>query len=102
MAGPFDPHCQIETFRGCASAVDCPAAGDTCITTSRECYPDSNGAVGGSVSATGAASAPVADTSTPTLASLFCVGPVGAAVNSAAGLPGLGRLTLTGTARGLP
>ena len=37
------------------------------------------------------------DVSNPTLAALFCIGPTtSGSVNSAAGLPGLGRLQLTG------
>jgi hypothetical protein len=43
------------------------------------------------------------DSSTPTLASIFCIPPTGeSAVNNAAGLPGAGRLRLQGAARGLP
>jgi len=43
------------------------------------------------------------DVSNPTLASLFCIGPTtSGSVNSAAGLPGLGRLQLPGIAKGLP
>jgi hypothetical protein len=46
---------------------------------------------------------PINDVSHPTLASVFCVGPTGAgAVNNVAGLPGPGRVTLRGTALGLP
>jgi hypothetical protein len=43
------------------------------------------------------------DVSHPTLGTVFCVGPTGApAVNNVAGLPGPGRVTIRGTALGLP
>jgi len=55
------------------------------------------------VNATGVAQAPVHDTSNPTLAALFCIGPTtSGSVNGAAGLPGLGRLELPGIAVGRP
>jgi hypothetical protein len=55
------------------------------------------------VDATGVVSTPSGDQSTPTLASLFCIGPTtSGSVNAAAGLPGLGRLELPGVANGLP
>ena len=54
---------------------------------------------GESVTATGLADPPIAHQSDPTLAALFCIGPTTApAVNSVAGLPGLGRLELPGHA----
>jgi hypothetical protein len=93
-AGPIDPLCRIETFRGCLGDSDCPAAGDSCITQNRPCYLD-NGAVGGSVKAIGMADPPDNNgESDPTFAALFCVGKTNAAVNAAAGLPGLGRIEL--------
>jgi hypothetical protein len=130
-AGPSDFYCGPNaTMIPCTSQADCDAAGlssctggsndgqvctvagdcpggtcdiDTCtVVKTRPCYTD-NGASGASVHATGAADVPVADESDPTLASLFCIGPVASsAVNAAAGLPGLGRLELPGHARGLP
>jgi hypothetical protein len=58
------------------------------------CYLD-NGLVGGSVSAFGMADPPDANgAADPTFAALFCVGKTNAAVNAAAGLPGLGRIEL--------
>jgi hypothetical protein len=67
-----------------------------------ECFTD-NGTVGGLIEAFGAADLPVNDSSTPTLGSVFCIAPTGAsAINAAAGLPGAGRVTLTGEANGLP
>jgi len=106
---PSDQNCSIETFRSCTGDTQCQTAGcadcapgQTCVTKRRECFRD-NGAMGGSTSASGVENTPVNDTSTPTLASLFCIAPTGsAAVNNVAGLPGLGRLKLKGTARGLP
>lgn len=95
----FDFLCDQERFRGCTSDADCPKPGDTCTFVLRPCYVD-NGQVGGTVTATGAASVPVNKISTPTMATLFCIPPTSAsAVNSTAGLPGLGRLTLPGTAK---
>jgi hypothetical protein len=45
----------------------------------------------------------VNDASDLTLAALFCIGPTNAAaVNNAAGLPGLGRFELQGHAQGTP
>jgi hypothetical protein len=58
---------------------------------------------GVTVTATGVADPPVADQSDPTLAAMFCIGPTtSSAVNSAAGIPGLGKIELPGHARGLP
>jgi len=99
--GPFDTFCSPhETFRSCSSAADCPFAGDDCtLGVLRPCFLD-NGAVGGSVSAFGKADPPVNGVSHPTLSALFCIAPTSSgSVNGAAGLPGLGRLTLPATAR---
>ncbi|MBI3767895.1 MAG: hypothetical protein HY271_05285 [Deltaproteobacteria bacterium] len=98
-AGPFERFCAIETFRGCASDTDCTKPGDSCSNGRfRECYTD-NGQLGGTVQVQGVANPPVNNVSSPTLGSLFCVPPTGSSsVNSVAGLPGLGRLTLSGTA----
>jgi hypothetical protein len=103
MTGPTEQFCgPVETFRGCFSNADCGFAGDTCsVSRNRECFD--NGLVGDVVTATGVVDAPTNDQSDPTLAALFCVGPTTApAVNSAAGLPGLGRLELPGHAKGAP
>jgi hypothetical protein len=84
----------LETFRGCGSDSDCHAPGDTCQAVLRPCYLD-NGVVGGSVSAIGMADPPTNGTSHPTFAALFCVPPVASvSIDTAAGLPGLGRLQL--------
>jgi hypothetical protein len=84
------------------SNADCGFAGDTCsIARNRECFD--NGVAGDVVTASGVQSSPLHDESDPTLAALFCIGPTTApAVNSAAGLPGLGRLELPGHAKGAP
>jgi hypothetical protein len=102
-SGPTEQFCgPTETFRGCVSNADCGFTGDTCsVARNRECFD--NGLPGDVVTATGVVDAPTNDQSNPTLAALFCVGPTTApAVNSAAGLPGLGRLELPGNAAGLP
>ena len=91
--GPIDQNCRIETFRGCLVDTDCPAPGDTCVSGNRPCYLD-QGAVGGSVIAVGMADPPTNGQANPTMAALFCVGKTNAAVNAAAGLPGLGRIEL--------
>jgi hypothetical protein len=91
--GPVDQNCAIETFRGCLNNGDCPASGDNCVSGPRSCYLD-NGAVGGSVIAVGMADPPSNGQANPTLAALFCVGKTNAAVNAAAGLPGLGRIEI--------
>jgi hypothetical protein len=96
-SGPTEQFCgPVETFRGCTTNTDCTRAGDTCsISRNRDCFD--NGVVGDVVAATGQADPPSGHQSNPTLAALFCVGPTTApAVNSAAGLPGLGRLELQG------
>ena len=100
-AGPTDQFCSpVETFRQCTSNADCAAgtAGDTCsISKARPCFDSGN--VGDVVSATGQAAPPTNHQSNPTLAALFCIGPTSSGgVNSAAGLPGLGRLQLQGHA----
>jgi hypothetical protein len=97
--GPFEQFCSpVETFRGCTLNGDCTFAGDTCsLGKFRDCFD--NGNLGDVVTATGNADPPVNHESDPTLAALFCIGPTSSsAVNSAAGLPGLGRLELTGHA----
>lgn len=84
-----------ETFRGCSSNQDCPVAGDTCQVADRPCFLD-NGEVGGKVNAVGKADPPDNNgASNGKFAALFCIPPVQAqAINSAAGLPGLGRIEL--------
>jgi hypothetical protein len=102
--GPFNQFCTpTETFRGCAANSDCTFAGDTCgAGQPRPCFLD-KGVIGNSINSLGSPDAPVNDTAQPTLASTFCVNPTSSgSVNQAAGLPGAGRVTLFGTADGLP
>jgi hypothetical protein len=87
-------HCQIQDFLGCLADSDCPASGDSCVTEPTPCFLD-NGVVGGKVLAIGMADPPTNGEADPTLAALFCVGRTSSSgVNSAAGLPGLGRIEL--------
>jgi hypothetical protein len=97
-ADPQVTHCTMQTYLECLSDGDCSPTlpGDTCNVGSpekRECFT-TNGVVGDDVSVGG-----VASPTSPTLGALFCMQPVSAgAANSAYGMPGLGRLTLRGTA----
>ncbi|MBI3770795.1 MAG: hypothetical protein HY271_20190 [Deltaproteobacteria bacterium] len=102
--GPSESFCgPVEIFRGCSSDAQCGvgvggAPGDTCnVTRFRDCFD--NGLDTEVVRASGVVDKPSGHASNPTLAALFCIGPTTAgAVNSAAGLPGLGRLELQGHA----
>jgi hypothetical protein len=97
-AGPSVAHCTTQTYLECSVDGDCNAtlAGDTCNTAeteSRECFT-TNGVIGDDVSVGG-----VASPTSPTLGALFCIPPTfSSSANIAYGLPGLGRLTLRGTA----
>ena len=97
--------------RSCTSDNDCcddapscvtdPATAGECAVSNRLCFLD-NG-LGGAITGTGQADPPVDDVAHPILAAVFCIGPTSApAVNIAAGLPGPGRVTIKGTALGLP
>lgn len=83
LAGPTNQHCVIDTFRSCTLDGDCPALGDTCASDMVECFRPT-----------------VTRTGTPGLpggvyAGEFCIPPTGSsAVNTVAGLPGLGTLLL--------
>src|SRR5689334_5572856 len=105
--------CVGGTNVGAACNVNSECPGGTCqskvggtpeacvIGKFRDCFLD-NGAIDGTVNASGNAQAPVNDQSDPTLASLYCIGPTtSGSVNAAAGLPGLGRLELPGHAVGV-
>lgn len=102
--GPIAPRCSIETFRSCNVDADCNPgvacdtclAGQTCVTRNRPCFTG-DGIVGGAVHVTGAPDVPCGGLSHPTVGSFFCVAPTGSgAVNTAAGLPGLGRVRIPG------
>jgi len=101
--GPFEQFCDIERFRGCSSNADCTKAGDSCsFGKFRECYTD-NGVDGNALQVQGNPEPFVGGVSNGTLGSFFCVGPTtSGSVNAVAGLPGLGRLTLPGTATLIP
>ena len=102
--GPIAVFCAPhDTFIGCVTNADCQFPGDSCTGSELQpCFLDS-GVIGGSVSAAGVADPPVNGVSHPTLAALFCIGPTSAsAVNTAAGLPGLGRLQQPATATEIP
>ena len=123
---PNDNLCSVETFRSCTtnancrppgeggSCADCAPGMQTCGVKRRECLFDLDECSGTTqtctgtptsnrtITANGMEETPVNDVSHPTLASLFCIGPTGSsAVNGVGGLPGLGKIKLRGTARGL-
>ena len=113
VGGPSDRNCTLASGhaqRGCITDADCGGAPASCGVANRMCFLTGGGtfvanALGGTdtLTAVGAPDTPVQDVSHPTLASVFCVGPTGAAaINNVAGLPGPGRTTLKGTAVGHP
>ena len=92
QAGPADAICAIETFRSCASNIDCPADGDSCGSKIRGCLgpTDANGVLIGPIVRTGAPSQ-----ATPLQVANFCInGTRSTAVNAAAGFAGPGALRL--------
>jgi hypothetical protein len=104
--GPVTARCSIETFRTCGSDAECnpgpgsscPSclAGQTCVAQNRPCFTGA-GNVGDAVQVSGAPDVPCGEISHPTVSSFFCVGPTGyPAVDTAAGLPGLGRVRIPG------
>jgi len=108
-SGPVTQTCSVASGHGqrsCGSDVDCGGGVGTCVAGNRGCFLTGGftGKVGtNTLTAIGMEDAPMNDTSSPTLAAVFCVGPTSAsAVNSVAGLPGPGRVTIKGTALGLP
>jgi hypothetical protein len=109
LAGPVTKTCSVASGHGqrsCANDADCGGGGGTCVASNRPCFLTGGltGPVGtNTLTAIGMEDAPMTDTSNPTLAAVFCVGPTTAsAVNTAAGLPGPGRVTIRGTAVGTP
>ena len=106
-AGPVTKRCSIASGLGhkqCANDGECGGGVGSCQSFNRPCFLTGGftGLVGSNtLTATGMEDAPMLDTSSPTLAAVFCVGPTTAsAVNLAAGLPGPGRVTIKGTAIG--
>jgi hypothetical protein len=120
VSGPLTSACSVASGhaqRGCLSDGDCgdtPGSGapGSCETTNRLCFltgggsfqPPVIGLIGtDTLIAAGMEDTPMNDVARPTLGAVFCVGPTGApAVNNVAGLPGPGRVTIRGTALGLP
>jgi hypothetical protein len=97
-SGPNDGLCVLERYRPCLINGDCTMVGDSCAFAPRECYTD-NGVVGGDVEVGGMSDPPISGVASVELGGLFCVPPNGiSAINSGAGYPGLGRLTLPATA----
>jgi hypothetical protein len=112
--GPTDNNCTVASGhaqRGCSTDADCGGAAGSCESIARACFltgggtfqPSGQNDGTDSLTAIGEPDPPVNDVAHPTLAAVFCVGPTGAsAINNVAGLPGPGRVTLRGTALGLP
>jgi hypothetical protein len=109
-SGPVTKTCSVASGHGqraCANDTDCGGGGGTCVAGNRACFLTgtlSPGLVGsGTLTAVGMEDAPMNDVAHPTLGAVFCVAPTtAAAVNTAAGLPGPGRVTINGTAVGRP
>ena len=97
--------------RGCTQDSDCGGGLSSCGQQHRRCFLTGGGSINtgfhntgtNTLIAQGQADPPVKDTAHPTLATVFCVGPTGSsAINGVAGLPGPARVTIRGTANGLP
>jgi hypothetical protein len=96
--GPLDGTCAApHAQRYCSTDADC--APGTCETSNRLCFATPTTAV----SAYGQEDAFSLDVATPTLASVFCVGPTGiASANNVLGLPGPGRAVWKATTTAQP
>jgi hypothetical protein len=115
-SGPVTKTCSAASGHGeraCSNDADCGGGAGSCVAANRPCFltgtaagfPASAKALVGTQTliANGVADPPMNDISVPTLAAVFCVAPTnGDAVNNVAGLPGPGRVTIKGTAVGLP
>ena len=107
-AGPITKTCSVASGHGqraCGSDADCGGAVGSCVADNRPCFLTGGTVLTGTgtLTAQGVEDPPVNDVSHPILAAVFCVGPTTAgAVNAVAGLPGPGRVTIKGTALGLP
>lgn len=104
--------CTRHAQRSCSSDNDCcddtpactvdPIVPGDCVIGNRPCFLD-NGVVGGQLTAPATADYPLADTWSPTLASIFCLGPSASpALNIATGLPGPGRAVMRVDANAYP
>ena len=112
-AGPITQNCSVASGhaqRGCTTDAECGGVAGSCQSANRLCFLTGGGtfqpnALDGTdtLIAVGQEDPPQNDVSNPTLGAVFCVGPTGSAsVNNVAGLPGPGRVTIKGTALGLP
>ncbi len=113
-SGPTDKNCSVASGhpqRGCDDDGQCGGAVGSCVSAPRGCLTTGGGTFqptgqndGSDVlTALGQEDPPVRDVSRPTLGAVFCIAPTGqASVNNVAGLPGPGRVTIRGTATGLP
>jgi hypothetical protein len=114
--GPSVQVCSVERFRGCSAREDCnpPSEaipdgqcpdcipGQSCIDVPQSCFVD-RGILNDAVHVSGFADAPCEGIAYPVVGSLFCVAPVRSdAVNTAGGLPGLGRVRIPGRVVPLP
>ena len=112
--GPIDSTCTVvsgHAQRGCSMDSECGGVLGSCGSSPRRCFLTGGGtfqALGtedgtDTLIAVGMADPPMNDVAQPTLGAVFCVAPTAAgAVNLVAGLPGPGRVTIRGTATGLP
>ena len=111
--GPNDKECTVASGhaqRGCDIDDECGGGVDTCVSHPRRCFLTGGGTFNGSnqpgtdtLIAVGMADAPMNDVSNPTLGAVFCIAPTSSAsINKVAGLPGPARVTINGTATGLP
>ena len=109
--GPVTTSCSVASGhaqRGCTVDADCGGGVGSCESNNRECFLTGSATGFGIVGTTtlianGMADIPMNDVAHPTLGAVFCVGPTGStSVNNVAGLPGPGRVTIRGTATGLP
>jgi hypothetical protein len=96
--GPFEGRCSVNTYLGCTTASDCAcvgcAPGQTCVFAPVACFT-TNGVIADNVISGGAPDTPVGGIFDPVVSGLFCTGSTGSsAVNTALGLPGLGRPTI--------
>lgn len=114
-AGPVTNTCSLASGhrqRGCITDADCGGAPGSCLAENRLCFLTGGGTFQApapgkdgtdTLIAAGMEDPPVEDVSNPTLGAVFCVGPTGSAsINNVAGLPGPARVTIKGTAVGLP
>jgi hypothetical protein len=107
--GPIDNNCSAasgHSQRGCLDDSECGGGLNSCLSANRRCFLTGGLAAeigSNTLTAQGMADPPAGDVSNPTLGAVFCIGPTGASsINNVAGLPGPGRVTIAGTAEGLP